>query len=405
MNGFLMVVKNLISFLIKILLENYMKIGIITILKVNNYGAELQAYALQRVLNLLGYDAEIIDYLFYKNPQHKKTVRSRPNFHFGIKKILVERLYPIYTKIRMFLNSKNENVREQRFALFHKKNTRLSKTYKTIDELFEAKMDYDIYMVGSDQVWNPGIYSSLDPYFLKFAPQNRKKIAYASSFGVSEIPSYACSYYREALKDFDAIGVRENNAVELVRHLSGKSAQWVLDPTLLLTKDNWNEIAVLPEEVKGVCDGYILLYELTPCPYILQLAHYFSKSLNLPIVRICKNASVEDRDRSIINITDAGPNEFIGLFAHAKLVITNSFHGTAFSINLERDFYTVTPLRKQNNSRQQSLLKLFQLESRLLVEGVKFPPVEHRHIDYIPVMQRLSEERKKSIRFLTDNCK
>lgn len=382
-----------------------MKIGIITILKVNNYGAELQAYALQRVLNLLGYDTEIIDYLFYKNPQHKKTVRSRPNFHFGIKKILVERLYPIYTKIRMFLNSKNENVREQRFALFHKKNTRLSKTYKTIDELFEAKMDYDIYMVGSDQVWNPGIYSSLDPYFLKFAPKDRKKIAYASSFGVSEIPSYAFSYYQKALREFDAIGVRESNAVDLVYSLSGKSAQWVLDPTLLLTKDDWNEIAVLPEEVKGVCDGYILLYELTPCPYILQLAHYFSKSLNLPIVRICKNASVEDRDRSIINITDAGPNEFIGLFAHAKLVITNSFHGTAFSINLERDFYTVTPLRKQNNSRQQSLLKLFQLESRLLVEGVKFPSVEHRHIDYIPVMQRLSEERKKSIQFLTDNCK
>ena len=160
MNGFLMVVKNLISFLIKILLENYMKIGIITILKVNNYGAELQAYALQRVLNLLGYDAEIIDYLFYKNPQHKKTIRSKPNFRFGIKKIFVERLYPIYVKIKMFLNSKNENVRKQRFALFHKKNTRLSKTYKTIDELFEAKMDYDIYMVGSDQVWNPGIYSS-----------------------------------------------------------------------------------------------------------------------------------------------------------------------------------------------------------------------------------------------------
>lgn len=400
-----MVVKNLISYLIKILLENYMKIGIITILKVNNYGAELQAYALQRVLNLLGYDAEIIDYLFYKNPQHKKTIRSKPNFRFGIKKILVERLYPIYVKIKMFLNSKNENVRKQRFVLFHQKNTQLSKTYKTIDELFEAKMDYDIYMVGSDQVWNPGIYSSLDPYFLKFAPKDRKKIAYASSFGVSEIPSYAFSYYQKALREFDAIGVRESNAVDLVYSLSGKSAQWVLDPTLLLTKDDWNEIAVLPEEVKSVGDGYILLYELTPCPYILQLAYYFNKRLNLPIVRICKNASVEDKDKSIIDITDAGPEEFIGLFAHAKLVITNSFHGTAFSINLERDFYTVTPLRKQNNSRQQSLLKLFQLENRLLVEGVKFPPIEYRHINYIPVMQRLSEERKKSIQFLTDNCK
>ncbi len=381
-----------------------MKIGIITILKVNNYGAELQAYALQRVLNMLGYDAEIIDYLFYKNPLHIKTVRSRPNFHFGIKKMLAEKVYPLYMKSRAFLHPKNEKTRAQRFALFHQTHTKLSKSYRTIDELFSAKMDYDIYMVGSDQVWNPGIYSSLDPYFLKFAPEGKTRLAYASSFGVSEIPSYAYAYYHDSLNAFDAIGVREANAVDLVRDLCGKKAQWVLDPTLLLTKKDWNDIAVAPEAIKNFQNGYILLYELTPCPYILRLAYHLNKTLSLPIVRVCKSASIEDKDKTILNITDAGPAEFVGLFSNAQLVITNSFHGAAFSINLERNFYTVAPLRKQNNSRQQSLLRLFQLESRLLVEDGQFPVAKDISINYEPIRERLNNERHKSIQFLTDNC-
>ena len=382
-----------------------MKIGIITILKVNNYGAELQAYALQRVLNILGYDAEIIDYLFYKNPQHIKTSHSKPNFHFGIKKILSEKVYPLYMRSKTLLHSKDEKTRAQRFALFHQTHTKLSRSYRTIDELFSAKMDYDIYMVGSDQVWNPGIYSSLDPYFLKFAPEGKKRLAYASSFGVSKIPSYAYAYYHDSLNAFDAIGVREANAVDLVRDLCGKKAQWVLDPTLLLTKRDWNNIAVVPNTVKDYPDGYILLYELTPCPYILRLAYHLNKRLNLPIVRICKSASVEDKDKTVLNITDAGPAEFVGLFSHAELVVTNSFHGTAFSINLERNFYTVAPLRKQNNSRQQSLLRLFRLESRLLMEGEQLPSANDVAIDYEPVRKLLREERNRSIQFLMDNCR
>ena len=369
------------------------KVGIITMHKVINYGSALQAYALQRVIEKLGYDCEIIDYI-YPNAYHLSQYAKIPFWKSWIL-FVIQLLYGFPQKKRIRL-----------FEAFYSRFLKLSPTcYQSREQLQNNPPHYDIYVTGSDQVWNPGIYSSLDPYFLKFAPEGKKKLAYASSFGVSKIPSYADTYYHDSLKNFDAIGVRESNAVDLVYSLSGKSAQWVLDPTLLLTKDNWNEIAILPEEVKSVGDRYILLYELTPCPYILQLAYYFNKRLNSPIVRICKNASVEDKDKSIINITDAGPCEFVGLFAHAKLVITNSFHGTAFSINLERDFYTVTPLRKQNNSRQQSLLKLFHLENRLLVEGVKFPLMENMHIDYMPVLQRLSEERKKSIQFLTDNCK
>ena len=154
-----------------------MKVGIITILKVNNYGAELQAYATQAALKKLGYEAEIIDYLFYKNPNHKPTRRSRPMFSHSLVVKVKERLYPIIERLRSARNKKSQQLRKQRFEMFHRDNTSMSATYHIIDELYAAKMDYDVYLTGSDQVWNPNIYSSLDPYFLDFAPKESKRIS------------------------------------------------------------------------------------------------------------------------------------------------------------------------------------------------------------------------------------
>lgn len=121
-----------------------MKIGIITILKVNNYGAELQAYALQRILNNLGFDAEIIDYLFYKNPGHKNTLQSKPLFRFGLKKRLAETIYPLVAKGKTLFCSKAKKNRDQRFEAFHKENTRLSRPYRCVEDLLSTRMDYDI---------------------------------------------------------------------------------------------------------------------------------------------------------------------------------------------------------------------------------------------------------------------
>lgn len=210
------------------------KVGVITILKVNNYGAELQAYATQAVLKKLGWNAEIIDYLFYKNSDFKKTKMSKPLFPVGVVKKAKEYFYPLFARLKSCRASDAAHRRKKRFDLFHKQNTSLSRTYQTIDELYGAGLNYDVYMVGSDQVWNPGIYSSLKPYFLTFAPKGKKRISYASSFGVSEISAIAKPFYEKALKEFDAISVRERNAVGMVEHLTGKKAQWVLDPTLLL---------------------------------------------------------------------------------------------------------------------------------------------------------------------------
>lgn len=375
-----------------------MKVGIITILKVNNYGAELQAYATQAVLKKMGYDAEIIDYLFYKNKNYQRTKESAPFFPFPVSVRLKEWVYPKLAWLKALSYRQANREREKRFADFHKENTSLSKTYHSIEELYSAKMDYDVYMTGSDQVWNPGIYSSLAPYFLTFAPKGKPRIAYAASFGIDTIPDYAVDYYRKRLDEYEAIGVREENAVTIVQEIAARRAEWVLDPTLLLTGKDWQKVAK-PVNIP-LKEHYILLYELTPCRYIRQLADFIHSQTGWQIVRICKNACREDKDESIINIIDAGPAEFLHLIEHASLVITNSFHGTAFSINFKRDFYTILPLRKRNNSRQRSLLELFGLTERLLVEDSPLPDVGKISIDYSYANKRLQEERNKSIHYL-----
>lgn len=372
------------------------KIGIVTILKVNNYGAELQAYATQKVLQLMGYDAEIIDYLFYKNSQHKRTKMSAPTAKMSMRKHLEERLYPIidHWKSRHFRDE--QKLRNAKFDDFHKENTRLSECYETLDKLKSTKLDYDILITGSDQVWNPGIYSSLDPYFLRFGSENIRRIAYASSFGVASIPDGVKKYYKKSLMRYSAIGVREDKAVELVKTLSGKNANLVLDPTLLLDHEQWVTIA---KPVEGLPDKpYVLIYELSDIPYIKQVAKYISEKTGMAIVRICKNASPVDKEKEIINIIDAGPSEFLYLFEKAGFIVTNSFHGTAFSLNFGKPFYTIIPNGKNNNSRQKSILKLMDCEERILLEGSEMPEITQLKTSLINT--KLREERQKSINFL-----
>lgn len=372
------------------------KLGIITILKVNNYGAELQAYATQKVLQLMGYDAEIIDYLFYKNPRHKRTQMSKPTARMSLRKHLQELLYPIVAQWKARNYRELQRVRDAKFERFHDENTKQSVCYDTIDKLKSAKLDYDVLMTGSDQVWNPGIYSSLDPYLLRFGDDSLRRIAYAASFGVSQLPDDVRNYYREALMRYSAIGVREDNAVNLVKNLSGKDAKLVLDPTLLLDKEQWMKVA---KPVEGLPDKpYVLIYELSDIPFIKQVAMYIAEKTGLPIVRICKNASPEDKEEEILNIINAGPAEFLYLFNKAGYVVTNSFHGTAFSINFGKQFYTVIPLGKSNNSRQKSILKLMGCEERMLTEGGEMPAMEKLDTDRIN--EKLRVQRQNSMDFL-----
>lgn len=145
-------------------------------------------------------------------------------------------------------------------------------------------------------------------------------------------------------------------------------------------------------------EPFVLIYELSNIPYIKQVAKYISEQTGMPIVRICKNALVEDSEKDIINIIDAGPAEFLYLLDKAGCVVTNSFHGTAFSINFNKQFYTIIPKGKANNSRQRSILKLMDCEDRMLIEGSAMPEIELLDTKKVAVI--LQSERKKSMNYL-----
>ena len=372
-----------------------MKIGVITIFNVENYGAELQAFATVNSLNEMGYEAELIDYPFYKNKRHILTKGSKSLFPIPFKRRLAEFLSPKINAIRnSLINRKEASLRSEAFKLFHMSNTPISREYRTIESLYSTNMGYDVYIVGSDQVWNPYNYTSLDPYFLKFAPNNKIKIAYASSFGVSSLPDYTREYYKNALSGLDAIGVREENAVNIIKEIAGLQAEWVLDPTLLIKGEKWDNYSNV---IKDIPERYILIYEPSICPYVKTLAQHIATIKGIKIVRLGMDTT---SDNDIIDIVTAGPAEFLWLIRNADFVVTNSFHGTAFSINMNKDFYTVNLGRRHNASRQKSLLKLVGLEDRQLEEDAPLPDSNSLQIDFTNPNKLLELARNKSIQFL-----
>lgn len=374
------------------------RIGIITLVNVNNYGAELQAFATQYSLQKMGFDAEIIDYPYFINSRHKKTKGSKPKFKMPLKLKLIVMLYPLLQWYKKIKQDKSIRLRrEENFKSFHNRNTKFSCEYQTAESLVSSKDDYDVFVVGSDQVWNPNNYTSLDPYFLKFVPDGKRKISYASSFGVGVLPEHTRNYYKEALRRLDAISVREENAVQLVKEISGVEAQWVLDPTLLLSGDEWKQYS---KEITGLPENFVLIYEVTPCDYVKHLALSVAEELGCQVVRINCDANRCENDDEVINVLDAGPAEFVWLFSQAKIVVTNSFHGTAFSLNMQKDFFVVSPERKQNNSRQKSLLRLVNMEDRLIVEGSQMPKQDFFIIDYTKVNPLLEVAREESKNYL-----
>jgi hypothetical protein len=343
-----------------------MKVGIITIQKCDNYGADLQAFALQRKLQLMGYEAENIDYLFYKHPEYKKTRKSRPSFKLSLVNRLKEWLFPKITKLKGLRNRSAVKARQKAFEDFFNENVKTSRRYNTIDDLYANPPKYDVYITGSDQVWNPRTGASIEPYFLTFAPDGAKKISYAASFGVASLPPSAYYKYSKWLESYSSISLREANGVRIARQFVGcVEPVAVCDPTLLLTAEEWKSAA---HPVEGVKEGeYLLVYDLNVCSGLWELAHKWAKKLNLPIVRICRSAGCENIP-DVVNMEAVGPGEFIWLVANAKAVVTTSFHGTAFSVIFNRPFYSVIPKGMSNSGRISNLLEKLDLSNRIIKE-------------------------------------
>lgn len=374
-----------------------MKIGILTIHNVNNYGAELQCYALCRKLQNMGYEAEVINFLFGIHHDHDFT-GEKLTVPISLKTKVKVKLLPIVQDVFCLFHHKNKAERNKRFEEFHANYNKLTKTvYPSVRSLNEANFNYDVLCIGSDQVWNYEKGYSLEPFFACFDKKGTKKISYGSSIGLSKLSDEAKAVFKKELLEFAYLSVREQQASKLLQDLLNKDVDVVLDPTLMLNSKEWLEVAkfdMCPKE------KYVLVYIVTikPCDYVLEVARKVAKEHGLKIVRICRDAYPERSGSDVEEIMTAGPSDFVGLFANAEFVVTNSFHGTVFSINFRKPFYSVIKSQHATNSRLTSILQKLNLENRLLPVGS--PLSEISDINYTVPAQCLEIEREHSLSFI-----
>ncbi len=365
-----------------------MKIGIITIQKCNNYGADLQAFALQRKLRMLGYDAENIDYLFYKDPDFVKTPKSRPIVRLSLVNRLKEWLLP---KLKRLIANKSQGCsqkRSQAFKSFFENNVRVSREYNTIDALYANPPDYDVYITGSDQVWNPRMGCNIKPYFLDFVASGKRCIAYAASIGVPVVSPVVYGEYRKLLKRYCAIGVREESAKRIIAGMGlGVPVATVVDPTLLLSRDEWLEVAAQPAGVEK--KQFVVEYNLGNNKLVHALAKRAAKSFSVPLV--------------VLTGSEYGPAEFLWLMANAKAAIVSSFHGTIFSVLNKVPFYSTYGYSADSNGGR---IAAFAQSLGLGTRMIQTSEIENLQLDFEVDFDRpyklLNAMRERSIKFLVD---
>lgn len=370
------------------MVKQKIKIGIITMHKVLNAGSSLQAWALYHKIEQLGYSCEIIDYQ-YPNQFHRSQQQTIDTRHDLIRSWINRGKYFLLYRTKK---------QHQRFSKFWQSSWQSSAPYNTPKSLQLNPPRYDIYIVGSDQVWNPKCMYGDPSFFCAFA-KDKPRISYASSFAQADIPDELYKTYETLLSGFSSISVREEGARDLVRKLTGKDATVVCDPTLLLTKQDYAPF-IAKSEIKikkPYILAYILSYAYNPYPTILEVIEKVSRERKLPVFYMMAN-TIDDYHIGN-SITNAGPNEFLQLIADAECVVTSSFHGVAFALNFEKDFYAVLPKNVDNNNRIYSLLNIVGAQDRIVQNDPNFH-ISQRSINYNDITKRIKLFRDRSIEYL-----
>lgn len=359
-----------------------MKIGIITFQRAYSYGAKLQAYALSTYLRLNGHQAEVIDYSDIGCGKPRGLDFSGPGVF-------------LRSCVSLARSFHKERVRLEKLQSFFLDDTPHSKRYPTAESLKGIEADYDIFIAGSDQVWCPRYNRGDLNFLLEFVKESKKKYSYAASFGFSKIDSKYIESYKRCLNSFDKILVRENEGAGIVKSLTDKHAEVVLDPTFLLPMSHWSDMAHYPLKKHF---GYILCFKiLSVSPSYHQLIDHLHRMTGLKIVTIDTAYRYKPIKGKLYST--AGPKEFLGLIKNAKIVVTNSFHATAFSIIFNKDFYTV--LNENGlNSRMVNLAGKLGLNGRMIGRNSTLPKLEDIAIDYTSANKLLAEEIEKSKRLL-----
>ena len=300
------------------------KIGLISV-SIHNYGSLLQTYAMQQILDQYGIDNDII--LFKSDPiKQIYRVFNIPFMRMKLK-LYKRKLMTMIMYREIYDGSKR---RDKAFMSFKNDHCRFTKKITDRKELEDYGKKYDAYVLGSDQVWNPANLE-MDFYTMNFIPENKSKIAYAPSFGVSNIPQKQIVKTRSYLQRIQHISVREVAGANIVKRLTGRTVPVVCDPTALLTKEDWDKL----KSNRKYLDGkYIFCYFLGSNPLHREFANRVKKEIGYQIVALQHIDEFVKRDLSFGDVTpyDVAPQDFINLLSNAEVVLTDSFHGTMFSI-------------------------------------------------------------------------
>lgn len=369
-----------------------MNIGILTFHIAQNYGAFLQAYALQYMLNNMGHDTKIIDYRpkYLTTPYNTHTVfpswtKSKNILRYSLS-------IPLWIYLYWFNYAPRQN-RQRYFSESMKRLPLSNKTYYSYQDLSEDSFEYDKYIAGSDQIWNPILAGNkLDPaYFFTFIDDVNRVSTYAASMTQGPISNIHLSDFKKYLSSVGRISVREISNVQYLESLCHKTVINVADPTLLMTQDDWNKIAIRP---KSPPKNFVLYYDFTNNPTIKALAHHISKKMNLPIVCISRSLM---KFNYLSRETYVRPEEFVWYFNHASFIVTNSFHGTMFSIINKKPFYVIASY--PTNIRIVDHLSLLGLLDRVYDSGDEVKEI-NCDIDYDAVYKKLDILRQKSLDYL-----
>lgn len=366
-----------------------MKIGIVThYYKSINYGGNLQAFALCKTLEKLGYEAEQISL------DRSKDLSIKSRLKRCVKRILKPNLR----------NRSNFKIREKAFLGFNQNVIPHSNTVYSEKTIHKSAENYDAFITGSDQVWHP--YAVCDAYLLKFAPSTKIKLSYAASIAHNEISDILKIKYQQALADYEAISVRENEAASIISPLTDKNVEVVLDPTLLLTKEEWLAMS----HPSKISEKYLFCYFLGDDTNQRQIALEYAKKHSLKIVtlpNLLGKSRKSDENFGDYKLYDVSPQRLIGLINEAECIFTDSFHATVFSLLCQKEYFVFQRSgAKAMSSRIYTLSDLFNTKERFCDTETKIT-IDYLEscvpIDYTSNKEKYLIAKSKSIGFLKNN--
>lgn len=367
-----------------------MKIALLTFHTAANFGAALQAYALQEFLESKGYDAEYIDYQNHKRRLiYDMPYRVMDSFKRGK---LIEAFF--YAVGMPFMN-----MRKRKFEEFNRNYLKISDTlFHDKKELEKANGHYDMFIVGSDQVWNPVNNGNDTSYMLSFVVDETKTMSYASSFGLSEVPDYIKTDYSESLKRIAHLSTRELSGVNIIKELTKRDAKLVLDPVFLLTKQQWLKLI----DECPIMDNYLFSYTNRK----EQMSKFLRTGYDMKGVKhhkLSRYNTLSDFINPNVKVKyDMSPQEFLANINGAQMVVSASFHCICFSIIMNKSFVCFLTGNEGKDERLKTLLTHFGLMDRVYNNDMTLADVM-KPIEWEKVNAVMKKKREDSVEFLLNS--